>query len=118
MTRTPARIAAQIAAWTLAAVVVVMTLGPVDLRPQFGHPSLERFGAYLALGGAFSLAYPRQRAWVALALVCAALGLEVGQLLVPGRDGRVPDAVVKALGAVCGVLCVTGAQAGRRATLD
>ena len=104
---------ARIAAWSLAAGIVVLTLGPVGLRPQLGHPSLERFAAYLALGGIFSFAYPRHRAWVALAVVCAALGLEVGQLLVPGRDARVADAVIKAFGAVSGVLFVTGLRTER-----
>ena len=101
---------ARLAAWSLALAIVVMTLGPVGLRPQLGHPSMERFAAYLLLGGAFSIAYPRHRAWVALAVVAGALGLEVGQLVVPGRDARVPDAMVKAVGAVCGVLFVIGAQ--------
>jgi hypothetical protein len=103
----------KILAWSLAAAIVVMTLGPVGLRPQLGHPSMERFAAYIAVGGAFSLAYPRHRAWVALAVVCAALGLEAGQLLVPGRDARVSDAMVKAAGAVSGVLFVTGVQPRR-----
>jgi len=97
---------AQIVAWGLAAAVVVMTLGPVGLRPQFGHPSIERFAAYLAVGAAFSMAYPRRRVWVAVAVVCAAFG----QLFVPGRDARVPDALAKAFGAVCGVLYVIAAQ--------
>jgi len=104
---------ARIAAWSLAIAIVVMTLGPVGLRPQLGHPSLERFAAYLAVGGAFSVGYPRHRAWVALAVVCGAMGLEMGQLLVPGRDARVGDALVKAFGAVSGVLFVTGASAAR-----
>jgi hypothetical protein len=104
---------ARIAAWSLAVAIVVMTLGPIGLRPQFGHPSMERFAAYLALGGAFSLGYPRHRAWVALAVVCGAMGLEMGQLLVPGRDARVGDALVKVFGAVTGVLFVTSTLAER-----
>jgi len=109
---------ALVAAWGLAAAIVVMTLGPVGLRPQFGHPSIERFAAYLALGAAFSVAYPRQRFWVALAVVCGALGLEMGQLLVPGRDARISDAVVKAIGAVAGVVFITGVHSGRAAATD
>jgi hypothetical protein len=100
-------------AWSLAAAIVLVTLGPVGVRPQLGHPSMERFAAYIALGGAFSLAYPRHRAWVALAVVCGALGLEMGQLMIPGRDARIPDALVKAVGAAAGVLFVTGLQPSR-----
>jgi VanZ family protein len=109
---------ARIAAWTLAIAIVVMTLGPVGLRPQFGHPSIERFVAYLAVGGAFSVGYPRHRAWVALAVVCGAMGLEMGQLLVPGRDARVGDALIKAFGAVSGVMAVTSVGAGRRTIVE
>jgi VanZ family protein len=105
-------------AWSLALAVVVMTLGPVGLRPQFGHPSMERFAAYISLGAAFSVAYPRHRLWVALAVVCGALGLEFGQLMVPGRDARVADAMVKAFGAVSGVLFVTGIQSARESAVD
>jgi hypothetical protein len=109
---------ARIAAWSLAVAILVMTLGPVGLRPQLGHPSIERFVAYLALGGAFSVGYPRHRAWVALSVVCLALGLEVGQLFVPGRDARIPDAMVKVVGAVSGVIFVTGVQKSRASSLD
>ena len=109
---------APIVAWSLAAAIMLMTLGPVGLRPQFGHPQLERYLAYAVLGMAFSAAYPRHRGWVALAVICGAFGLEAGQLLVPGRDARVPDALAKALGAVCGVLAVIGVQTGRPRSAD
>ena len=104
---------ALIVAWTLVVAIAVVTLGPVGLRPRFGHPQLERYLAYVALGAAFSAAYPRHRGWVALAVICGAFGLEAGQLLVPGRDARVPDAVAKAFGAVSGVLFVIGVQTGQ-----
>ena len=109
---------ALVVAWSLAVAIVVMTLGPVGLRPQLGHPSMERFAAYIALGAAYSVAYPRHRPWVALAVVCGALGLEFGQLFVPGRDARIPDAMVKAAGAVSGVLFVTGVQKSRASEVD
>jgi VanZ family protein len=94
------------AGWGLAVAVVIVTLGPVALRPQLGHPQLERFAAYLALGVIFSLAYPRRPTWVAVGLVLGAVGLEVGQHFVPHRDPGVPDAIAKALGAVVGVLLI------------
>ena len=119
MTKPPVtKILAPIVAWTLLALVVIMTLGPVGLRPQFGHPQLERYLAYVALGAAFSIAYPRRRFWVALAVICGAFGLEAGQMLVPGRDARVPDAIAKAFGAASGVLFVIGVQTGRDSAAD
>jgi VanZ family protein len=50
-------------------------------------------------------------------VVFAALGLEMGQLLVPGRDARVSDALVKTFGAVCGVFLVTGGASAREAVV-
>jgi VanZ family protein len=104
---------AKFVAWTLAGLIVLMSLGPVGLRPQFGHPQVERYLAYVALGAAFSIAYPRHRGWVALAVLCGALGLEAGQLWFPGRHARVADVAAKAFGAVSGVLFVIGSGLGR-----
>jgi VanZ family protein len=94
------------AGWLLIGAIVVMTLGPVRLRPQYGHPQLERFAAYLALGSAFAAAYPRRRAWVTVGLSAVAVGLEIGQNFIPGRDAGVPDAIAKVLGVAAGVLVV------------
>jgi VanZ family protein len=100
---------ALLAAWTLAAMVVVFTLGPVSDRPQFGHPQGERFGAFFALGLCWALAYPR-RPWRVLAgLAIAAVLLEGAQALIPGRDPRLPDALAKIIGAAGGVALVAGA---------
>jgi VanZ family protein len=86
--------------------IVVMTLGPVAARPQLGHPQLERFAGYLALGAVWSLAYPRRMRLVAVVTACAAIGLELGQGLVPGRDPRLLDALAKILGAFAGVVSI------------
>ena len=51
-------------------------------------------------------------------MVCGALGLEFGQLAVPGRDARVADAMIKAFGAVFGVLFVTTIQGVRDSAVD
>jgi VanZ family protein len=102
---------ALLAAWMLAAMVVVFTLGPVSDRPQFGHPQGERFGAFFALGLCWAAAYPR-RPWRVLAgLAIAAALLEGAQGLIPGRDPRLPDAVAKIIGAAAAVALVTGARA-------
>ena len=50
-------------AWLLAAGAVLATLGPLDWRPSFGHPDLERFGAYAVLAVVFGLAYSNHRRW-------------------------------------------------------
>lgn len=94
---------AMAAGWLLAAAIVVMTLGPLEDRPQLGNAQVERFAAYLVLALVFAVAYPRRPGFVALGLVAAVAVLEVGQGLAPHRDPRFVDAVVKAAGALAGV---------------
>jgi VanZ family protein len=102
---------ALLAAWILAVMVVVFTLGPVSDRPQFGHPQGERFGAFFALGLCWAAAYPRRPLRVVVGLVLAAILLEAAQGLVPGRDPRLADAVAKIVGAAVAVALVAGAAA-------
>jgi hypothetical protein len=88
------------------AAIAFATLCPIGLRPHLADPDSERFGAYLVLGALISLAAGR-RGLSATALVLAlAFGLEASQLLVPGRDAAMPDAMVKAFGGLCGVVPV------------
>lgn len=59
------------AAWILLLAIFIVTDGPIDLRPTFGHPNAERFAALAILGFAFVLAYRRRIAvtlvfWLAL----------------------------------------------------
>lgn len=98
----------QIAALALALATVFVTLGPISDRPQTGYPQTERFVAYFVLGAAFSVAYPRYRVWSASGIVVGSIVLELGQLLVPGRDAGLPDAISKALGGITGVIAVSG----------
>ena len=100
-------------AWLLAGVIVFWTLGPVVDRPQAGHPFGERFAAFFVLGACWAFAHPRRQILVLAAVSCGAVLLELGQILVPGRDARVSDAVDKVAGAVCGVMVVMGARAIR-----
>jgi hypothetical protein len=99
--RTMNQTALRILAWSLLLLIAAVTLSPIGLRP--GLPldvDLERALAFLALGFAFALAYPR-KLWAAAAIVLlGAFGLELLQFLRPDRHGRAPDALVKA-GAAC-----------------
>lgn len=106
----------QAAAWLLAILILLWTWGPVRLRPQFGHPQWERFGAYFVLGLAMALAYPRRRRWVAAGIILAAVVLEAGQMLFPGRDARLPDVLAKVAGGAFGVLLASAfsPRAGRQ----
>jgi VanZ family protein len=101
-----------IIACLLLAFVVFATLSPIHLRPKTGHPNLERFAAFLILGGAYTLALPRRAALVAVCLVVGAFALEAAQRWAPTRDPDLHDALVKSLGALAGVAMARIADAG------
>jgi VanZ family protein len=86
----------------VAAVIAFATLAPIELRPRTGHVHFERVVAYMMLGGSLSLAFPRKPVLVVSALIILACGLEYAQTFIPTRDGRIPDALEKCIGAVIG----------------
>src|SRR6187402_3338715 len=91
------------AGWAILAVIVFATLSPIGLRPHLASVSVERFGAFAAMGLLFGLAYPRH-IWLVLSLVVGtALALEAMQRLTPDRHGEIPDALVKFVGGAFGV---------------
>jgi VanZ family protein len=93
----------RIFAWLLAAAVTFATLGPPLYRP---HSNLGQDGehalAFVLIGLAFGLAYPRHRPAVAGAAVVLIGALELLQLFVPGRHARLEDFIVDALAACAG----------------
>lgn len=90
-------------AWLLAAAVTFATLGPPGLRP---HSDLGQDGehalAFILVGLAFGLAYPRRRLLGAGAAVVLIGVLELMQLWAPGRHARLEDFLVDALTACLG----------------
>ncbi len=98
------RIALRIGAWLLAAAVVFATIGPPRYRPHAAiitHDG-EHALAFVLIGLAFALAYPRQRVWAAGLSVILIGALELLQLLVPGRHAEFGDFLVDALAALAG----------------
>jgi VanZ family protein len=98
----------RLTAWLLAAAVTFATLGPPRYRPEAAaitHAG-EHALAFVLVGLAFSLAYPRARVWVVgLSVILTGL-LELLQLFVPGRHARLEDFVVGTLAAVAGISLV------------
>jgi VanZ family protein len=94
----------RIIAWLLTAAVVFATLGPARLRP---HSELGQDGehalAFVLVGLAFGLAYPRRRLLTAGTAVILIGVLELLQLWMPGRHARLEDFVVDALAACMGI---------------
>jgi VanZ family protein len=89
-------------AWLLAAAVTFATLGPPRYRP---HSNLGQDGehalAFVLIGLAFGLAYPRHRMMVAVTIMLIGV-LELLQFLVPGRHARLEDFIIDALAACVG----------------
>jgi VanZ family protein len=94
----------RIIAWLLTAAVTFATLGPPGYRP---HSALgqdaEHALAFVLVGLAFGLAYPRRRLFTAGIAVVLIGVLELLQLWVPGRHARWEDFIVDALAACAGI---------------
>ena len=90
-------------AWLLAAAVTFATLGPARYRP---HSHLGQDGehalAFVLIGLAFGLAYPRHRLLTSAIAVAATGVIEILQLWAPGRHARFEDFAVDALAACVG----------------
>lgn len=101
----------RIFAWLLAAAVTFATLGPPRYRP---HANIGQDGehalAFILVGLAFGLAYPRHRRLATIIAVAAIGMLELLQLLVPGRHARLEDFVVDALTACVGFVVAAGVE--------
>ncbi len=93
----------RVTAWLILVFILVVTVGPIGIRPETGEPAnLERFEAFFVVGALFALAYPRH--WFAVVMLtvgCAGL-FELMQRIASGRHGHVSDFLFKAAGAVCG----------------
>src|SRR5215831_18950087 len=80
---------------------------PPQYRPHsdFGQ-DVEHALAFLLIGLAFGLAYPRQRPLTAGVAILMIGALEVLQLFAPGRHARIEDFAVDALAAGAGFALV------------
>ena len=94
---------AAISAWLLLAAIAFSTFSPIELRPHTGHVVAERFLAFVALGCAFGVGYPRRLSLAAGVTILAAVGLEAVQLLIRGRHARLIDAGEKLAGGLVGL---------------
>ncbi|NEJ70989.1 VanZ family protein [Rhizobium phaseoli] len=92
-------------AWLLLAFILFVTVSPIGLRPEtVTTVDTDRAGAYVLVGLAFALAYPKQWKLVAVLLIAGSVAIEYLQYLSPTRHPRLHDAGVKAMGAALGLL--------------
>jgi VanZ family protein len=94
-----------VAAWLVLCFIAYATLSSIQARPTLPIPSsFEHLAAFAVLGIFFCLAYPRHMALVCLIVLGSAVVLELSQLLIAGRHGRVQDAIEKLAGGATGIL--------------
>jgi VanZ family protein len=108
----------RLGAWLLAAAVSFATLGPPTYRPHssFGQNG-EHALAFLLVGLAFGLAYPRHRLRATgLAVVMTGL-LEILQIWSPGRHARLEDFVVDAVAGCIGFAVAAGLEWAARSRI-
>jgi VanZ family protein len=98
---------ARVAAWALAATIIVFSVVPPHLRPvtPLAH-KVEHFGIFFGTGLAFALGYRHRNLLLPALLVSFAAAVEVAQLFVPGRHARLGDFVLDAVAICIGLLTV------------
>lgn len=95
--------AARVVALASLVLILILSWVPGEDRPHTGVSNLlEHFSAYLLSTGANLVAFvPPRRVWMVVLWMAVLAGVaEIGQNFVPGRDSRVIDFLVSALGAV------------------
>jgi VanZ family protein len=104
----PSLLLARIVAWTLAAILLVLSVVPPDLRPETGVPHyFEHFLAYGVTGAAFCLGYERKPNLLSVYLLIFCAVIEILQLFVPGRHARLADFATDAIAACVGIAIVS-----------
>ena len=94
----------QIAAWSVLAAIVFVTVSPIQMRPgDLLSVDIDRAAAFGLLASVFMIAYPRHAMIVGLLVVASAGAMELLQLLSPTRHARLDDAVIKSGGALAGM---------------
>ena len=98
------RTIARTLAWTGLIAILAATISPISERPHsIFSPSVERAGAFFALGLLFYFGYPKRLPFVVILTLFAAGGFEAAQLLTIDRHATIDGAVVKAFGGTVGI---------------
>ncbi|WP_436084783.1 VanZ family protein [Pararhizobium sp. LjRoot255] len=103
----------------MLAALVFVTVSPIGLRPHtIVSVGLDRSVAFFLAGAVFAIAYPKRWMSLALFLVASSFAIEILQELSPTRHARLDDALVKAVGAVAGIIAGKIALTVRRGILS
>jgi VanZ family protein len=94
----------RVAGWFLIVVIIVLSFVPPGYRPVAPVPhNMEHLSIFLPTGLAIGLGYERRHLSQSLALVALSAVIELIQLEIPGRHGRLSDFLVNAVSACLGV---------------
>jgi VanZ family protein len=95
----------RVAAWIVVIGLIVISFVPAPLRPGTGvSHNFEHFGGFLLAGILWYLGYAdRLLLWLGTVVVFAG-GIELLQILVPGRHARFADFAADVLGGCAGIL--------------
>ena len=94
----------RVAAWFLLAIITVLSFVPPGYRPVTPVPhNVEHLSIFLPTGLALGIGYKRRHLLQSLALVLYSAAIELIQLEIPGRHGRLSDFLVNAVSACLGV---------------
>jgi hypothetical protein len=91
--------------WLVILMLILLTIVPPSIRPGGGASHhMEHFASFALAGSLYYLGYAGHLIPRLVAAVLFAGGLEVLQILVPGRHARLVDFVMDALGACTGIV--------------
>lgn len=96
--------ASRIASLLVLIAIILVTLGPIEFRPDTGHAGLDRAVAFFLFGATLGIGFPKRLPLSLFLVVGVAVALEVLQLVAPGRHARFDDMLVKAVAGALGVL--------------
>ncbi|MDC7787144.1 VanZ family protein [Rhodoplanes sp. TEM] len=95
--------AGRLAAAAVALAIVTLSVVPPGLRPVAAPQAVEHAAIFLLLGLASGLAAPGRWRLQAAAAILFTAGVELIQVLAPGRHARWSDLAVDTLGALAGI---------------
>jgi VanZ family protein len=95
---------ARAVAWLALAAIIFLSLLPPGARPTTFFPhKMEHAGIFLFDGLVFGIAYLGYEWLLSASAVIFCAGIELGQLMIPGRHARLSDFVVDATAVCAGI---------------
>ena len=93
------------AAWLALVAIIALSLVPPGARPITFFPhKVEHAGIFLFDGFAFGITYFGYERLLNILAVVFCAGIELAQLMIPGRHARLSDFVVDAAAACVGIV--------------